>query len=203
MDTLQQDRFTSLDLDLPLWDRIFTVAPLVVIGTKEDEGYDLAPKHMAMPLGHGLYFGFVCTPRHGTYQNVKKNRAFTVSFPTPDQIVPTSLSASPRTEDISKSEGTVKALPLIKAATIDAPLLRGAYLYLECELYKVIDGFDDNSLVAGTIKAAHINKDYLRMSEKDERQQLHDHPLLAYIAHGRFAKIKDTHVFPFPKDFKK
>lgn len=203
MDTLHKDRFTSLNLDLPIWDRVFTVAPLVVIGTKEDEGYDLAPKHMAMPLGHGPYFGFVCTPRHGTYQNVKKNKLFTVSFPTPDQIVSTSLSASPRTADISKSEGTVNALPLEKATTMDAPLLKNAYLYLECALYNVIDGFDDNSLITGTIRAAHVRNDYLRMSEKDEGQQLHDHPLLAYIAYGRFAKISETYAFPFPKDFKK
>ncbi len=203
MDILTQDRFTSLDVELPLWDRFFMVAPLVVIGTKEKEGYDLAPKHRAMPLGEGNYFGFICTPRHGTYQNIKETKAFTVSFPTPDQVVSTSLSASPRRKDISKSKGTVEALPIVKSVNIDAPLLRDAYLYLECELYKIIDGFDDNSIVTGTIKAAHVQNEYLRISEKDEGQQLHNNPLLAYIANGRFAKITETYHFPFPKDFKK
>lgn len=203
MDNLQEDLFTSLNLDLPLWERFFTVAPLIVVGTKEDKGYDLAPKHMAMPFGHGNYFGFICTPSHGTYKNVRKTKAFTVSFPTPDQVVSTSLSASPRLKGISKSESTVNALPLSKASIVDAPLLKNAYLYLECELYKIIDGFDDNSIITGTIKAAHVHHDYLRVSEIDEGQQLYRHPLLAYIAPGRFAKIMDTYAFPFPKDFKK
>ena len=34
-----------------LWQRVFAVAPLVLVGTKEGDGYNFAPKHMAMPLG--------------------------------------------------------------------------------------------------------------------------------------------------------
>ncbi|NNJ88598.1 MAG: flavin reductase, partial [Eudoraea sp.] len=63
--------------------------------------------------------------------------------------------------------------------------------------------FDDNSLIAGKIKAAHVHTDYLRISENDEQEQLKTHPLLAYISHGRFAKISETYNFPFPKDFKR
>lgn len=203
METLQKKDFTSFDLDNPIWERIFTVAPLVAIGTKEEDGYDMAPKHMATPLGWNRYFGFVCTPAHGTYQNIKKNKVFTVSFPKPDQIVFTSLSASPRVDAISKPEVTINALPLVRASTMDAPLLKDAYLYLECELYKIIDGFKDNILIVGIIKVAHVHNDYLRISDKDEREQLHNHPLLAYIAPNRFAKIDETYAFPFPKDFKK
>lgn len=203
METLQKDRFTSLDLNLSIWERVFTVAPLVIIGTKEDKGYNLAPKHMATPLGFGNYFGFVCTPRHGTYGNVKENGEFTVSFPKPDQIITTSLSASPRKDNISKSQGIVEALAIVKANSMDAPLIKHAYLYLECELYIIIDGFDHNSIITGIVKAAYIDKDYLRISERDEQEQLYKHPLLAYIAPGRFAKVSDTFNFPFPKDFKK
>ena len=203
METLQQKDFKSLDLSIPIWERIFMVAPLVAIGTKEEDGYDMAPKHMAIPLGWGRYFGFVCTPSHGTYQNIKKKKVFTVSFPKPDQIVFTSLSASPRVSGISKPEGTINALPLVRAVTMDAPLLKDACFYLECELHKVIDGFDENSLIVGMVKAARVHKGYLRVSDKDEREQLHNHPLLAYIAPNRFAQIKETYAFPFPKDFKK
>ncbi len=36
--------WVTLDIDEPIWDRFFTVAPLVLIGTVEpDGGYDLAP----------------------------------------------------------------------------------------------------------------------------------------------------------------
>jgi flavin reductase (DIM6/NTAB) family NADH-FMN oxidoreductase RutF len=203
MDTVLQDNIQSLDISTPIWERVFTIAPLVIVGTKEGKEYDLAPKHMVTPLGFGNYFGFVCTPRHTTYSNIVKTNFFTVSFPLPGQIIETSLSASPRSDCISKSEGILKALSLVKATTIDAPMIAGAYLYLECQLHKIIDGFDDYSLITGTIKAAHVNKEYLRVSDMDERTQLKKNPLLAYIAQGRFASVADTFNFPFPKDFKK
>ncbi|MAU16935.1 MAG: hypothetical protein CMH46_15515 [Muricauda sp.] len=203
MDILQDKKYVSLDTDIPIWDRIFTVAPLVVVGTKEQEGYDLAPKHMATPLGFDNYFGFVCTPRHGTYQNVKLTKEFTVSFPTPDQVTTTSLSATPRRMELTKSQQIIESLPIVKATSMDAPLVQDAYLYLECELFKIIDGFGENSIITGKIKSAYVHKDYIRISEKDEQEQLKNNPLLAYIAHGRFAKIGETYNFPFPKDFKR
>jgi len=203
MVNFQKDNLIPLDVDLPIWERVFTVAPLVVIGTKENEGYDLAPKHMATPMGFGNYFGFVCTPKHGTYHNVKKTNGFTVSFPRPEQIVSTSISASPRTDIISKSQGIIEALPTFKATKIDALLISESYLYLECELFKIIDGFDENALITGKIVAAYAHKAYVRHSEQDEQDQIYENPLLAYIATGRFAKISDTYSFPFPKDFKR
>jgi hypothetical protein len=40
----------SLEIDRPVWDRFYTVAPLYVIGTRGPDGTpDLAPKHLAPP----------------------------------------------------------------------------------------------------------------------------------------------------------
>ncbi len=195
--------FYALDTSIPIWERIFMVAPLVVIGTKEGDDYDLAPKHMVTPIGFDNYFGFVCTPKHATYQNIKTAKEFTVSFPLPDQVVLASLSASPRCDDISKSKAIVEALPTIKATTVDALCIAESYLFLECKLFKIIDDFGENSIITGKIVAAHVDKNYLKESEKDEQQQLKENPLLAYIAYGRFAKITETYNFPFPKNFKR
>ncbi len=203
MDTLQDKKFISLDTSKPIWDHLFTIAPLIVVGTREKGGYDLAPKHMATPLGFDNYFGFVCTPRHGTYANVKNTGEFTISFPTPHQITITSLSASPREEGISKSQQIIEALPLVKATSMDAPLVKDAYLYLECELFKIIDGFGENSIITGRIRKAFVNRDYMRLSEQDEQEQLNKNPLLVYVANARFAKVGETFNFPFPKDFKR
>ena len=203
MQKLNDKDFASLDVATPIWAHVFTVAPLVIIGTKEGDGYDLAPKHMATPMGFDNYFGFVCTPKHGTYHNVKKHKSFTASFPTPDQIITTSLSASRRSDQISKSKGIVEALPIARALSMDAPIIKDAYLYFECALFKIIDGFGENSLITGEIKKAWVHKDYLRISELDEAEQLRRNPLLAYIALGRFATISETYNFPFPKDFKR
>jgi hypothetical protein len=62
-----RDNLVTFREDHPVWMRVFTVNPLVVVGTREESGaYDLAPKHLAMPMGWENYFGFVCTPRHNT-----------------------------------------------------------------------------------------------------------------------------------------
>jgi flavin reductase (DIM6/NTAB) family NADH-FMN oxidoreductase RutF len=193
--------FIELDVKEPVWSHFFTVAPLVVIGTKEATGYDMAPKHLAFPVGFHNYFGFVCTPRHRTYGNVVTNKEFAVSFPKPGQEVLTSLSASSRKDKSSKFETVISTLPTVSATVTDTLFLQDAYLRFECSLFKIIDGFDDNSIITGKIKAAFVDSEYLRISDSDEQQQLYKHPLLAYIADGRFARISETFNFPFPKDF--
>lgn len=81
-------------------------------------------------------------------------------------------------------------------------LLRDAYLFLECELHRKIDGFgDDTELVTGRIVAAPAHPDAIRVTEGDDDRLLHDAPLLAYVDPGRFASVSDTHPFPFPAGF--
>ena len=202
MKTLPQNKFYTLDTSSPIWDRIFTVAPLIVIGTKEGSAYNLAPKHMATPIGFDNYFGFVCTLKHATYQNIKDTQEFTVSFPLPDQVVLAALSATPRSDDTLGTKPIIKALPSLKATRVDALFLEASYLFFECKLFKIIDGFNENSIITGKIMAAHVDKNYMKTFEKDEQQQLKENPLLAYISNGRFAKITKTYNFPFPKNFK-
>ena len=193
----------ELDMTFPIWDRVFTVSPLVVIGTKEIDGYNLAPKHMATPVGFDNYFGFVCTPNHGTYKNIRRNGTFTVSYPKPDQIILTSISASSRCCDMTKSKSVVEAIPTKRAQTIDALFIKDSYLLLECSVFKIIDGFNKNSLIIGQVNKASADKNYLIQSEKDMQRQFKENPLLAYISYGRFASIKETFDFPFPKKFKR
>lgn len=189
-----------LDTTQSIWGRFFTVAPLVVIGTKEGEEYDLAPKHMVTPLGHDNFFGFVCTPKHATYHNVKREKAFTVSFVNPDQIVFASLVATPRCDEAPEVPA-VKHIPTHKAREVDALVVKDAYLCLECKLDRVIDGFGDFSLITGKIIAAYVREEALRISERDDAMVIKEMPLLVYLAYGRFATIKESTVFPFPKNF--
>lgn len=203
METLAKKGFESLDISEPIWSRFFMIAPLVVIGTREGKDYDLAPKHMVTPMGFGNYIGFVCTPNHNTYGNIQKYGEFTVSFPLPDQTLITGLSASPRSTTMRKSEQVLDFLPTRMASSIEAPFMEQSYLLLECSHFKTIDGFEENSLITGKIRKAYVHRDYLRVSEQDEQQMLMQHPLLAYVAEGRFALIDETYAFPFPKGFKR
>jgi flavin reductase (DIM6/NTAB) family NADH-FMN oxidoreductase RutF len=154
---------------------------------------------MAMPMGWENYFGFVCTPRHRTYHNARREGVFTVSYPRPTQIVFASLAAAPRESDGSKL--AVDALPTFPATEVDGLFIEDAYLFLECALDRIADDFGENSLVVGRILAAHVREDYLRSSERDEQDLIHGSPLLAYLSPGRYASVGESYSFPFPAGF--
>jgi flavin reductase (DIM6/NTAB) family NADH-FMN oxidoreductase RutF len=189
-----------LPLETPIWSRVFTVAPLVLVGTLEDDGaVDLAPKHMAMPLGwHTHRFGFVCSPRHATYHNAVARGSFTVSFPRPDQIVEASMAAGGRLDDHSKP--SLAALTTVPASRVEGPLVEGCSLWLECTLDRIVE-IDDASLVIGTIVAAAAAEDALRLSDRDDSDLLAAAPALVYLSPGRFAPVAATYSFPYPADF--
>ena len=186
----------ALDVGQPIWDRFFTVSPLVVIGTLEPSGDpDLAPKHMAFPLGWENYFGFVCTPRHRTYMNISRAGGFAVSYPRPSDVVMTSLTASPRCEESKPIVGLLQTFP---ARRVEGVFVENANLYLECELERMVDGFGDNSLITGRVVAAYARPNALRGMDRDDGELLLDVPQLAYLYPGRFAVVDETEGFPFP-----
>lgn len=196
------DEVSTLDLHRPIWERFYTVAPLVLVGTREEDGrHNFAPKHMAIPLGWDNYFGFVCSPRHRTYQNIVRTAEFTVSYPRSSEVVLASLAAEPRHVDDIKP--ALQALPTLAASQIDGVFFKNSYLFLECRLITMMDGFGENSLVAGRIVAAHVHHDALRLLERDNSQISHKNPFLAYLHPGRFALIEETYSFPFPAGFAK
>lgn len=196
------DDLVSLETDRPIWDRFFLVAPLVVIGSREADGtYDLAPKHMVTPLSWQNHFGFVCTPEHSTYQNIRREQVFTVSFPAIDSVVLTSLAASPRCGDDTKP--ALAALPTFPAQKIDGRFLRDSTLFFECELDRIVDGFGVNSLIAGCIVQAHLVPSALRSEDVDDQDTLAAAPLMAYVSPGRYATIDASHSFPFPEGFQR
>jgi flavin reductase (DIM6/NTAB) family NADH-FMN oxidoreductase RutF len=192
----------ELDIRQPVWERVYTVAPLVLVGTREpDGGFDLAPKHMALPLGWQNYFGFVCTPRHSTWSNVLRERAFTVSYPRPGQLVHTSLAASPRCADGTKP--VLGALATRPATRVAGVLVEGASLALECEFERVVEGFGENGLVVGRVVAAWADPAALRDADREPEEVLRAAPILAYVHPGRFAEIAAAWSFPFPQDMRR
>jgi flavin reductase (DIM6/NTAB) family NADH-FMN oxidoreductase RutF len=194
------DTLVALDTDRPIWDRFFGVFPLVLVGSKDERGtFNLAPKHLAMPLGWGNHYCFVCSPSHTTYRNICRHGAFTVSYPRPSEVLLASLAAAPRCEDGDKP--TLLALPTFPARKVEGVLVNNCYLYLECTLSHVLDGFGPNSLLIGEVVAASAHEDALRGEERDECEQIFHFPLLAYLNPGRFAEIRHSAGFPFPRGF--
>jgi flavin reductase (DIM6/NTAB) family NADH-FMN oxidoreductase RutF len=187
----------SIEVGPDMWERFFTVSPLVLVGTKEESGeFDLAPKHMAFPLGWAGYFGFVCTPEHQTYWNTRREAVFTVSYPRPTQVVLTSLAASPRDVETGCKE-SLRAIPTFPAQVVDGVLLEDGYLYFECELDRVLDDLGANSLIIGRIVAAHARAEALRHADVSDQEMIFETPLLAYLHPGRFSQIRRSLRFPF------
>ena len=185
-----------------MWEQVYTVHPLVIIGSMDrEEAPNFAPKHMAFPLGWDNYFGFVCTPRHSTYSNIRQAEAFTVTYPKADQVLFASLTATQRTKDDTKPE--LESIPKFPASEINGYFLEGGYLYLECRLTEVIDGFGVNSLILGEVVKGYADRDYLRRPSSDDNELIFHQPLLAYLYPDRFSIVKDSQAFPFPKKFKK
>ena len=192
----------ELDTASSIWENFFSVFPLVVIGTREADGSDdLAPKHLAMPMSWSNHFGFVCTPRHNTFQNIERTQQFSVTYMRPSQTVLASLAATPRCDDGSKP--ITQSLPTFAAEKIDAPLLKDGYLFLECQLQQRVDDLGDNSLIIGRVTSARIAEEALRTSGQDDEDLVYNAPLLAYLYPGRFAEISSTTQLPFPAGFKR
>jgi len=191
-----------LDTTVPVWDQFFTVAPLVLIGTRDPDGsLDLAPKHMVTPMGWQNYFGFVCTPRHTTCRNVQRTGEFTVSYPKPSQVLVTSLAASPR--DIEDHKPVIDCFRTFAAREVDGRFIEEGYLYFECRHFKTIEGFGENCLITGEIVAAWGDDDFLRHSQADDQETIHESPLFAYLPPGRFATIDRSNAFPFPESMRR
>lgn len=191
-----------LDTGRPIWSQVFLVAPLVLVATREPGGgHDVAPKHMAMPLGWENLFGFVCSPRHATQRNALATGAFTVGFPRPEQVVQISMAAAPREGDATKP--SLSALPTVPARVIDGVLVEGCALQLECELERVVDDLGPNSLIVGRVVAAAADPRALRGDDRDDADVVHEVPLLAYLSPGRFAAVDRSLSFPFPVGFRR
>ncbi len=189
----------ALKLDDSLWDHVFQVAPLVMVGTREEDGgADFAPKHRVVTLGP-RHFGFVCRDTHATYRNALRERAFTVSWPGPRHIVMTSAAAAPRCEDGEKK--SMRALPTVPAREVDGELLEGCPLYVECALDRVVEDLGEESLVIGRIVAAAAASDAFRTPDHPDPEIVHEHPLLAYLHPSRFATIESSVGFPYAKGF--
>lgn len=200
----QNSKMIEIDTDQDVWGRLYTVYSLVVIGSKEeDDAYNFAPKHMAMPLGFSNHFGFMGTPRKSTYRNVQREKVFTVSYPRPDQLVVSSLAATQREDDDTKP--VIDQIPTVDAQIIDGKFLQDSYFQLECRLTECLGKFGEWEIVAGEIIAARVHEDIARNQgkERKEGELIYKSPLLAYLHPNRFSIIKESNAFPFPKEFKR
>ena len=191
------EELISLDCAVPIWDRFHLARPLVIIGTVDLDGaLDFAPKHMAGQVSWENLFGFVCCERHATYRNAVRTGVFTVSYPTPDQILATSLTAAPRSPDNSKP--SLSAVRTEPAKVVEGALISGARVHFECELERTVEDLGPNSLVIGRIVAAAVTEAAVRFMDREDWHTITEAPILVYLPPNRYATIDESRSFPFP-----
>lgn len=189
-----------VSIDESPFERAFAAYSVVLVGTLEEDGDpNLAPKHMVTPMGWDGYYGFACSPEHSTTDNIKRTGEFTVSYPRPEQIVSVSLSAEPRNAEGEKPN--LDQLEMIDAITVDAPFVKDAYIYLECELKEIMDDLGESNFIVGKIVEKYVHQDALRSPDKDDAELIQNNPILAYLNPGRYSEIDYSQAFPFPRDF--
>ena len=194
--------FIALRPDQPFYETLYTASPLVIVGTLDADGSEnLAPKHMAMPLGWSDHFGFVCTPEHSTYRNIERTESCTVSYPRPEDVLDASLAAAPR--DASGDKPSLTEIETTDSEAVDTPAIADAYAVLECELNRLVDGFGRAALVAGEIVAKHVHADAYRSDDTEPEVLLKQAPAFTYLYPDRFAAVSETQAFPFPEGFER
>lgn len=198
----ENERLVTLELSSPIWSEFFTVAPLVVVGTMEPDGTpDLAPKHMVMPLGWQNHVGFMCSETHSTRSNILRTGEFTLSWLRPDSVVTAALAAAPRCDTGEKP--SLDLLETFPAETVEPPLVRGGYLYLECRLLETWDALAPASLIAGEIVAARVAESSIRRHDREDADVLMGAPPLAYLSPGWFGTVGEIQAFPFHQGMKR
>jgi flavin reductase (DIM6/NTAB) family NADH-FMN oxidoreductase RutF len=186
----------SLDCSVPIWDRFYLARPLVIVGTTEPDGeFDLAPKHLAGPVSWENLWGFVCSETHATFRNVVRTGVFTVSYPTPEQVVTASLAAAPRSADDKKP--SLSAIPTEPAKVVEGVLISGARIHLECELERTVEDLGPNTLVVGRIVAAAAAETAVRFLDREDWHTISEAPILVYLQPDRIATINESRSFPF------
>ncbi len=195
------DGRVHLDGPTPVWERVLTVAPLVVVGTVDPDGRpDLAPKHMVMPLGD-QHVAFACSPTHATHANLARTGSFTMSWVRPDDVLLAALAASPRDEVGAKP--ALAAIPTRPASEVEGIVLDGAHLALECRVDRVLDDWGHWSLVVGEVVHAEAAAEAVVASDEDPQDVLARAPLLAFLAPDRLAEVALSQGFPYPAGFRR
>lgn len=141
--------------------------PVLIVGTYDENGI---PDAMNAAWG-GIYdtnMVMVCLDdSHKTTENIKKTRAFTVSFATVNTVVPCDyvgiVSANDEPDKFTKA-----GFHAIKSEFVDAPVIEELPMTVECELLK----FNEDGICIGRIVNVSADESILDENGKIDAKKL-------------------------------
>lgn len=123
--------------------------PVLIIGTYDENGN---PNAMNAAWG-GIYDYnqiMICLSKHKTTDNIRKNKAFTISFATVDTVTVSDyvgiVSQNKEPDKINKA-----GLKHEKASKVNAPIFANYPLALECEVVDIINEGEGGGNIIGKI----------------------------------------------------
>lgn len=133
--------------------------PVLIIGS-----YDAYGKPNAMNAAWGGIYDYnqimICLSAHQTTENIKKNRAFTVSFATVDTVTASDyvgiVSQKKEPDKIAKA-----GLNPVKASKVNAPIFTNYPVTLECEVVDIINEGEGGGNIIGNIVNVSVDESVL------------------------------------------
>ena len=120
--------------------------PVLIVGTYDENG---VPNAMNAAWG-GIYdrnqIMLSLAEDHKTTENIRKNKAFTVSFATLDTVVPCDYVGIVSANDVP-DKLTRAGLKATKSEFVNAPIIEDLKVSIECELVK----FNEDDICIGRI----------------------------------------------------
>ena len=142
--------------------------PVLIIGTYDEKGN---PNAMNAAWG-GIYdYGkiMICLSAHQTTDNIRKNKAFTVSFATVETVTASDyvgiVSQKNEPNKIAKS-----GLVPVKANKVNAPLFSNYPLTLECEVEDIINEGEGGGNIIGNIVNVSADESVLTNGKLDSKK---------------------------------
>ena len=145
--------------------------PVLIIGTYDENGN---PDAMNAAWGGTYDYNqiMICLSSHKTTDNIKKNKAFTVSFATVETVTASDyvgiVSQNKEPNKMAKS-----GLKAIKAEKVNAPLFEQYPLTLECELVEIINQGEGGGNVIAKIVNVSVDESILDKDGKVDPDKAH------------------------------
>ena len=142
--------------------------PVLIIGTYDENG-----KPNAMNAAWGGIFDYnqimICLSSHQTTDNIRKNKAFTISFATVETVTASDyvglVSQKKEPNKIEKA-----GLKAEKAKNVNAPIFTNYPLTLECELVEVFNEGEGGGNFVGKIVNVSADESILTSNKVDYKK---------------------------------
>ena len=142
--------------------------PVLIIGTYDEQG-----KPNAMNAAWGGIYDYnqimICLSAHKTTANIRKNKAFTISFATVDTATTSDyvgiVSQNQEPDKIKKA-----GLIVEKAKNVNAPIFTNYPLTLECELVEVFNEGEGGGNFVGKIVNVSVDESILTNGKVDYKK---------------------------------